>query len=263
MQNRSVILALLLSAALASTPTRGSEDNVASFLRAALVTLPVTVEPCRQPYGGPSMRTAFLCARPSTDFEGFRDAWEATVTDPGKVPTTPGPLAEWQTQAGGRLRWYVLGDRWVVVTWDAANRQVIFGYAKDDPLAVPLTREVTPPRRLPINTAETQQRRDARVGLKPDAQGIVVLHALVGKSGEVGGVEVLGVVPRHKGLEQAAIQAIRRWRYTPAIKDGQPVALEMSVTFTYGPGGSFRIWEGEIKDVSGAASGAGRGTGFP
>jgi len=44
-----------------------------------------------------------------TDFEGFRDAWEATVTDPIKVPELPVALAEWQTQAGGRIRWYSLG----------------------------------------------------------------------------------------------------------------------------------------------------------
>jgi len=262
MLNRSVILALLLLASLLSTPARGSEENAAAFLRAAFASLPVAEEPCREPYASGALRTVLLCARPSTDFEGFRDAWEAAVTDPAKVPVVPQPLAEWQTQVGGRIRWYALGDRWIVVTWDPANHQVVFGYAKDDSLAVPLTREVTPPRRLPINTDDADQRREARVGLKPDAQGIVVLHALVGRSGEVGGVEVMGCVPRHKGLEQAAIQAIRRWRYAPAVRDGQAVAIEMSVTFTYGPGGTFRVWDADPKDVGGSSSPGGR-TGLP
>jgi len=254
MRNRPVILALLLTTFLSTAPARGSQENVAAFLRAAFATLPVTEEPCREPFGGAALRTVFLCARPSTDFEGFRDAWEATVTDPGKVPALPRSLAEWQAQAGSRIRWYSLGDKWIVLTWDTANRQVVFGYAKDDPAIVSLTRDVMAPRRLPINTAENDQRREARVGLKPDAQGIVVLHAVVGAKGDVGGVEVLGVVPRHKGLEAAANQAIRRWRYAPAIKDGQPVPIEMSVTFTYGPGGTFRVWD--------ADTGSGQGTGL-
>ena len=257
MRNRTVILALFLLATLSPSPARGSQETVVSFLRAAFAHLPVTGEPCREAYSGSSIRTAFECARPSTDFEGFRDAWEATVTDPLKVPELPSPLAEWQTQAGGRIRWYSLGDRWLVVTWDQPNRQVVFAYAKDDPTSVSLTRDVTPPRRLPINTAENDQKRDARVGLKPDAQGLVVLHARIGTSGLVEGVEVLGVVPRHKGLEEAATQAIRRWRYAPAVKDGQPVALEMSVTFTYGPGGTFRVWDA---DSQGASSGSGLGS---
>src|SRR5438477_12863781 len=89
MQNRPVILALLLSTAVPSTPAHGSEESAAAFLRAALATLPVTEEPCREAYGGAGPRSVFLCARPSTDFEGFRDAWEATVTDPMKVPVLP------------------------------------------------------------------------------------------------------------------------------------------------------------------------------
>ena len=259
MRNRTLILALSLLAVLSSTPAPGSEENVASFLRDALMGLPVTGEPCRESFAGPTLRTVFQCARPSTDFEGFRDAWEATVTDPAKVPELPVALAEWQTQAGGRIRWYSLGDRWLVVTWDQANRQVVFGYAKDDPAAVPLTRAVTPPRRLPINTAESDQRRDARAGLKPDAQGLVVLHARIGTNGVVDGVEVLGAVPRHKGLEEAATQAIRRWHYAPAVKDGQPVALEMSVTFTYGPGGTFRVWDADSNGLSSGTGGRGGG----
>ena len=261
MRNRTVILALFLLAAIPATSVHASEESVATFVRAATANLPVTVEPCRVDYGGPSERTAFQCARPQTDFEGFRDAWEATITDSAKVPELPVSLAGWQTQAGGRIRWYSLGDRWLVVTWDQANRQVVFGYAKEDSRAVPLTREVAVPRRLPINTSEEVQRREARVGLKPDAQGLVVLHGLIGTSGTVEGVEVLGALPRHKGLEEAATQAIRRWRYAPAVKAGQPVAIELSVTFTYGPGGTFRVWEAESQGSTSSGLSSTRGGG--
>jgi TonB family protein len=266
MRNRTVILALFLLPALFGTAVHASEESVAAFLKSALATLPVTAEPCRELYGGSSSRTNFQCARPLTDFEGFRDAWEATVTDSAKVTELPVSLAEWQTQAGGRIRWYSLGDRWLVVTWDQNSRQVIFGYPKEDGRAVPLTRAVSQPRRLPINTTEDAQRREARVGLKADAQGLVVLHGLIGTTGLVEGVEVLGAVPRHRGLEEAATQAIRRWRYAPAVKDGQPVAIELSVTFTYGPGGTFRVWDAETQG-SGTSPGLGgtrsSGAGFP
>jgi protein TonB len=54
-------------------------------------------------------------------------------------------------------------------------------------------------------------------------QGLVVVRMQIGPDGLVSGVEVLQTsgYPR---LDQAAVSAVARWRFTPAVEDGLPVA---------------------------------------
>lgn len=63
--------------------------------------------------------------------------------------------------------------------------------------------------------------------------GTVVLHAIIGKDGQVQQIEVT------KGpciLDEAAIRAVRKWRYFPTKLNGEPVEVDttISVTFTLG-----------------------------
>jgi protein TonB len=58
-------------------------------------------------------------------------------------------------------------------------------------------------------------------------QGIVIIQATIGTDGTVVGAEVLRSVPL---LDQAALEAVRQWRYTPTRLNGEPVALVMTVT---------------------------------
>ncbi len=52
-------------------------------------------------------------------------------------------------------------------------------------------------------------------------QGIVILQVMVDRQGEVSNVSVLRSV---EGLVDAAIAAVRQWRYEPTIVDGMPVS---------------------------------------
>ena len=79
---------------------------------------------------------------------------------------------------------------------------------------------VTAPERLPRYAF--QPRLPAAAKLQ-DVSGQVVLQALVLKDGTVGDVDLLHVSAPGLGLEQAAIQAVKKWRYKPAKLDGQPV----------------------------------------
>jgi protein TonB len=61
-------------------------------------------------------------------------------------------------------------------------------------------------------------------------QGVVVLEAVISPSGEVTNVRVLRGVPL---LNDAALQAVRQWRYTPTMLNGQPVSVVMTVTVNF------------------------------
>ena len=230
-----VVLLAFAAAAAASSGVNASDETAAGFVKAILPALPVEQEPC-QDIEGAGTGSVLVCARTSADFEAFRQTWELGCEQ--KVPVVPSPLTDWVTQVGGRMRWYALGDKWVVVTYDAASRTVAISYARDRNDVLPLERDIVPPKRIPSDESAAVSR--TRQGLKAEAQGVVVMSAVIRKDGTVGDVEVLGCVPRHQGLEQAAMKAIKRWRYEPATKDGAAVNVWMTSSFTYGPGGFFR-----------------------
>jgi protein TonB len=73
----------------------------------------------------------------------------------------------------------------------------------------------------PLYPAEA---REARL------QGIVILEVIIGVDGRVTDTKVLRSVPQ---LDQAAIDAVRQWEYTPTLLNGAPVPVIMTVTVTF------------------------------
>jgi periplasmic protein TonB len=63
----------------------------------------------------------------------------------------------------------------------------------------------------------TELARRARI------QGLVVLQAVIDREGNVVSAEVVRGLPM--GLDQAALDAVRQWRYEPATLRGRPVAV--------------------------------------
>jgi TonB family protein len=64
-------------------------------------------------------------------------------------------------------------------------------------------------------------------------QGAVVLALRVDERGEVAGVRVAqGLGP---AFDEAAVAAVRQWRFEPGRRDGEPVAVEMSITVNFRP----------------------------
>ena len=66
--------------------------------------------------------------------------------------------------------------------------------------------------------------RSARVS------GIVILEAILGVDGAVRDVTVLRSIPL---LDQAAVDAVRQWRFTPTLLNGVPVPVIMTVTVAF------------------------------
>jgi TonB family protein len=69
--------------------------------------------------------------------------------------------------------------------------------------------------------------------LKAGVQGVVICDLLIGPDGRVKDVRVLRSIP---ALDQAAVDAVRQWEFTPTLLNGNPipVILTVSVNFTIG-----------------------------
>jgi periplasmic protein TonB len=65
-------------------------------------------------------------------------------------------------------------------------------------------------------------------------QGNVVLHAIIDKDGNVAQLEV---VSGHPLLVQAALDAVKQWRYKPTLLNGDPVEVDTTITVTFSMGG--------------------------
>jgi TonB family protein len=83
--------------------------------------------------------------------------------------------------------------------------------------------------RVPIKT------KDVRPVYPPEAQqnriqGIIIIEVVVNANGEVVDPCVLRTVPE---LEAAALEAVRQWQFQPAVYDGKPWPVVMTVTVNF------------------------------
>ena len=69
-----------------------------------------------------------------------------------------------------------------------------------------------------------------RLAQQARAQGVVVLAAVISKEGTV---ERLRVISGHPLLNQAALDAVKQWRYRPTMLNGDPVEVETTITVTF------------------------------
>jgi protein TonB len=75
-----------------------------------------------------------------------------------------------------------------------------------------------------VNPAYPDIAKQARV------QGIVILECTISPQGKVTEVKVLRGIPL---LDQAAIDAVKQWVYTPTLLNGVPVPVIMTVTVNF------------------------------
>jgi protein TonB len=58
-------------------------------------------------------------------------------------------------------------------------------------------------------------------------EGLVILEALIAEDGTVRDVKVLRTAPL---FDEAAVTAVRQWRFSPTLLNGEPVPIVMTVT---------------------------------
>lgn len=89
--------------------------------------------------------------------------------------------------------------------------------------------------RVPAQVAEANLIHDVAPQYPPEAgrariEGTVVLMAVIGKDGTVRDVRVESGLPL---LAQAAIEAVKQWRYKPYLLNGEPVEVDSHVTINF------------------------------
>jgi protein TonB len=60
-------------------------------------------------------------------------------------------------------------------------------------------------------------------------QGQVILQAVVHKDGTVGEITVLKNPGAKLGFDEAAISAVKQWRYKPGLQNGKPVDVYFTI----------------------------------
>ncbi len=70
-----------------------------------------------------------------------------------------------------------------------------------------------------------------KAALAARLQGMVVLECLIGRDGRVADVEVLRPAPL--GLTEAAVEAVRQWRFEPSTVDEAPVEVLYILTVRF------------------------------
>jgi protein TonB len=61
-------------------------------------------------------------------------------------------------------------------------------------------------------------------------QGVIVMEAIISKEGSIESLRVLSGNPL---LFQAAIDAVKQWKYRPATLNGEPVDVITTITVTF------------------------------
>jgi periplasmic protein TonB len=89
--------------------------------------------------------------------------------------------------------------------------------------------------RVPAQVAEANLIHDVAPQYPPEAgrqriEGTVVLTAVIGKDGIVRDVRVESGLPL---LAQAAIEAVKQWRYKPYLVNGEPIEVDSHITINF------------------------------
>ena len=111
---------------------------------------------------------------------------------------------------------------------------VIGGIVSSTPVAVP---KVATPQRVRVSAGVQQgnlvnqvKPTYPQIAKNARIQGAVVLQAEISKQGTI---ENLRVISGHPMLVPAAMDAVKQWRYKPYYLNGEPVAVETTITVNF------------------------------
>lgn len=107
------------------------------------------------------------------------------------------------------------------------------------PPAVPSDTRAGPPRRIRVGGSVQATKLVHQVSpVYPERaraqgiQGTVLLEAIVFKDGNLGAMRVINKLP-DADLVDAAMEAVRNWRYEPTLLNGQPIEIVTTITVNF------------------------------
>lgn len=84
--------------------------------------------------------------------------------------------------------------------------------------------------KAPVATTRVEPQY-TEIARKARIEGIVIIEAIIDARGNVTDVRVLKPLPM--GLDQAALDAVKRWKFTPGTLNGQPVPVIFNLTVNF------------------------------
>ncbi|UCF68472.1 MAG: energy transducer TonB [Acidobacteriota bacterium] len=111
--------------------------------------------------------------------------------------------------------------------------EILIGEPEPPPVTGPLMpglAGVSEPELIPETRVEPEYPELAR---RARIQGRVILRAVIKKDGSVADIEVLREPQANLGFSDAAISAVKQWRYRPAMQNGRPVDVYFTVTVNF------------------------------
>jgi protein TonB len=133
------------------------------------------------------------------------------------VTGSPGPPSLDSIRAADGFEVGVIGDTNVVVAPPAPP--------PPPPKPVPVGGDIREPEKI-VDAAPVYP----PLALASGVEGVVILEATLDEHGNVDRLKVLRSAPL---LDEAALQAVRRWRYTPTLLNGTPVPVLMTITVRF------------------------------
>lgn len=186
------------------------------------------------PYGVDAFH-ANVCGRVDKD---ARDADRLRSVVDEHLPMSPPSVRpepfEWKRDGPRHWRSSVVGHEPVLFGFNERSGKMAFIYLMPFASCLPEQKRTPHPAPEGFLTAarvagtharpqHPEQARAARV------DGMVVLEAEIDREGRVGELCVMDSSRRGYGFEEAAMEAVRQWRYHPAEQDGDAVGSSMTV----------------------------------
>lgn len=176
----------------------------------------------------PAQRTATRASAERVTTRAVRLLNHGVVMAPGRIPATVNMIREAPLPPEPPAGQGPIGDN---TNFDLLSVAPYSAEVVKRPVATSV------PRRVPVTSTIEAAKLISRVqpvypplAIQARIQGNVVLHAIIGRDGEVSELQVLS---GHPLLVNAAVEAVRQWRYSPTLLNGQAVEVETTITVSF------------------------------
>jgi TonB family protein len=185
-----------------------------------------------------------LCAGYAGSFGTFKLDWEINQRR-HDFPEKAKPQSPWTLSGEGYRREYMVDGSPMTFIFDRSGSRLLAIYDPGDDIDTDGIEPEQPTRRSPreagfggVSLPELIPESKVEPLYPPEAlekglDGSVTLSLIILEDGGVGEVILLAAEPEGLGFEEAAMLAVRRWRYEPSIYEGRPVEVRYTIYLSF------------------------------